>query len=75
MLEAPTGSAHYTNEYGRPNLTGFFRTHLTKIPVGDGNEQIRGFHKVCHPGRSLISISVLIANDGKPEMLAGGLGT
>ena len=45
MLEAPIGSAAYNNEYGRPCLCGYFRTLLTKLPVGKGKEEIRGYHK------------------------------
>ena len=55
MLEAPIGSANFNNEYGRPCLTGFFRTLLTKIPVGDGKDHVRGYHKVCLSRNSLVS--------------------
>lgn len=44
MLEAPIGSARFNNEFGRPNLTGTFRTLLTNAgestPTG-----YRGYHK------------------------------
>jgi len=40
MLEAPIGSARYNNEFGRPCLSGVFRTLLTA--EGDG---WRGYHK------------------------------
>ncbi|RDW71491.1 phosphoribosylformylglycinamidin [Coleophoma cylindrospora] len=40
MLEAPIGSARFNNEFGRPALTGCFRTLLADV---DGD--IRGFHK------------------------------
>ena len=46
MLEAPIGSSNFNNEYGRPCLIGYFRTLLTKMPIDDGKEQIRGYHKV-----------------------------
>ena len=49
MLEAPIGSADFNNEYGRPCLSGFFRTLLTKISVNSDNEDIRGYHKVPRP--------------------------
>ncbi|TKA29439.1 hypothetical protein B0A50_03451 [Salinomyces thailandicus] len=45
MLEAPIGSAAFNNEFGRPCTTGYFRTLTTKIPVADGKEEIRGYHK------------------------------
>lgn len=46
MLEAPLGSATFNNEFGRPCLTGYFRTLLTRLPIGDGQEELRGYHKV-----------------------------
>ena len=45
MLEAPLGSAAFNNEFGRPCTTGYFRTLLTRIPLGDGKQEIRGYHK------------------------------
>lgn len=41
MLEAPIGSARFNNEFGRPCLTGCFRTLLADVDDGD----IRGYHK------------------------------
>ncbi|MGD8324113.1 MAG: phosphoribosylformylglycinamidine synthase, partial [Gammaproteobacteria bacterium] len=40
MLEAPIGAAQFNNEFGRPNIAGYFRTCLLK----DGAEW-RGYHK------------------------------
>ena len=45
MLEAPIGSASFNNEFGRPCTTGYFRTLLTKVPVGQGRTEMRGYHK------------------------------
>jgi phosphoribosylformylglycinamidine synthase len=45
MLEAPIGSAAFNNEFGRPCTTGYFRTLTTKLPLPDGREEIRGYHK------------------------------
>ena len=45
MLEAPLGSAAFNNEFGRPCTTGYFRTLLTCLPLGDGQTELRGFHK------------------------------
>ncbi|KAK4542295.1 hypothetical protein LTR36_006948 [Oleoguttula mirabilis] len=45
MLEAPIGSAAFNNEFGRPCTTGYFRTLTTKVPLGDGKTEIRGYHK------------------------------
>lgn len=40
MLEAPLGASRFNNEFGRPNLTGFFRTFEMTV-----NDQRRGYHK------------------------------
>jgi phosphoribosylformylglycinamidine synthase len=40
MLEGPIGAAAFNNEFGRPNLTGYFRTY--EQSVGD---IVRGYHK------------------------------
>ncbi|KAJ5908611.1 phosphoribosylformylglycinamidine synthase [Penicillium taxi] len=45
MLEAPIGSAAYNNEFGRPITTGYFRTLLTEIDIGNGQKEVRGYHK------------------------------
>ena len=40
MLEAPIGAAQFNNEFGRPNITGYFRTCLLR-----NGDQWRGYHK------------------------------
>jgi len=45
MIEAPIGSAAFNNEFGRPCITGYFRTLTIEIPDGKGGAQIRGYHK------------------------------
>ena len=45
ILEAPLGSAAFNNEFGRPCTTGYFRTLLVSIPLGNGNTELRGYHK------------------------------
>lgn len=45
MLEAPIGSAAFNNEFGRPCTSGYFRTLLTQIDIGNGETEIRGYHK------------------------------
>ncbi|KAJ4481068.1 CobB/CobQ-like glutamine amidotransferase domain-containing protein [Lentinula aciculospora] len=58
MIEAPLGASAFNNEFGRPALTGYFRTFCEKVPANreNGNVQveIRGYHK--------------------PIMIAGGYG-
>jgi phosphoribosylformylglycinamidine synthase len=44
MLEAPIGSARF-NEFGRPYLTGCFRTLLADVDAGSDGHEIRGCHK------------------------------
>ncbi|MDR3393389.1 MAG: phosphoribosylformylglycinamidine synthase [Parasulfuritortus sp.] len=41
MLEGPIGAAAFNNEFGRPNITGYFRTFELATPDG----QVRGYHK------------------------------
>ena len=40
MLEAPIGAAQFNNEFGRPNLLGYFRTCLL-----NDDDSWRGYHK------------------------------
>ena len=40
MIEGPIGAAAFNNEFGRPNLLGYFRTFEQKV-----NGVVRGYHK------------------------------
>ena len=44
MLEGPIGGAAFNNEFGRPNLAGYFRTFEQPVPGTDG-AAFRGYHK------------------------------
>ncbi len=44
MLDGPLGAAAFNNEFGRPNLCGYFRTFEERVP-GPAGEEIRGYHK------------------------------
>lgn len=44
MLEAPLGSAAFNNEFGRPNLLGYFREYEQKVGLGE-QALLRGYHK------------------------------
>ena len=44
MLEGPIGAASFNNEFGRPNLGGYFRTYEAEVHGPDGKE-LRGYHK------------------------------
>ncbi len=40
MLEGPIGGASFNNEFGRPNLLGYFRTYEQRV-----EGRVRGYHK------------------------------
>ena len=44
MIEGPLGGAAFNNEFGRPALTGYFRTFEQSINTPRG-EEVRGYHK------------------------------
>ena len=44
MMDGPIGGAAFNNEFGRPNLTGYFRTYESHLP-GLADNEIRGYHK------------------------------
>ena len=45
MVEGPLGGAAFNNEFGRPNLTGYFRSFEQAVTRADGVEEVRGYHK------------------------------
>ncbi len=78
IIEAPIGAAAFNNEFGRPNICGYFRTFEQKLegvlygyhkPVmiagGVGNIDARHIHKRAVPEGSLI------IQLGGPAMLIG----
>jgi len=40
MIDGPLGAAAFNNEFGRPNLTGYFRTYEQEV-----EGEVRGYHK------------------------------
>jgi phosphoribosylformylglycinamidine synthase len=44
MIDGPLGGAAFNNEFGRPNLLGYFRTYEEKVNSHNG-EEVRGYHK------------------------------
>lgn len=44
MLDGPLGGAAFNNEFGRPALTGYFRTYEEQVDSHNGRE-LRGYHK------------------------------
>ncbi len=45
MIEGPLGAAAYNNEFGRPNLCGYFRTFEQAVEQPDGTSTVFGYHK------------------------------
>ena len=56
MLEGPIGGASFNNEFGRPNLCGYFRTYEQWVDGPSGRE-LRGYHKPIMLAGGLGSIS------------------
>ncbi|BAF61489.1 phosphoribosylformylglycinamidine synthase [Candidatus Vesicomyidisocius calyptogenae] len=79
ILEAPIGVASFNNEFGRPNILGYFRTFEQQMPNGD----IRGYHKPImlagglghiqrrHIKKGNIPVGSKIIVLGGPSMLIG----
>ncbi len=44
MIDGPLGGAAFNNEFGRPNLVGYFRTFEQSVKGANGTE-VRGYHK------------------------------
>ncbi len=44
MLEGPIGGAAFNNEFGRPNILGYFRSFEQEFD-GIGGKAVRGYHK------------------------------
>ncbi len=44
MLEGPIGAAAFNNEFGRPNIYGYFRTFEQHVESA-GRSPLRGYHK------------------------------
>src|SRR5882757_7800945 len=44
MIEGPIGAASFNNEFGRPAISGYFRTFEQHVR-GDDPNRVRGYHK------------------------------
>jgi phosphoribosylformylglycinamidine synthase len=78
MLEGPIGAASFNNEFGRPNLAGYFRT-FEEEAAGE----MRGYHKPImlaggvgniserHAFKSQFAPGTLLIQLGGPGMLIG----
>ncbi len=76
MIDAPLGAAAFNNEFGRPNLCGYFRTYEERVPDGNG-DAVRGYHKpiMLAGGCGLIRAEHVNKNEipaGTPIVVLGG---
>ena len=82
MIEGPIGGAAFNNEFGRPNLCGYFRTFEARMP-GLPEREIRGYHKPImiaggvgnvreeHATKIDVPVGAKIVVLGGPAMLIG----
>jgi phosphoribosylformylglycinamidine synthase len=78
MIDGPIGAASFNNEFGRPNLTGYFRTFEQEVAG-----EVRGYHKPImiaggvgniradHTHKHALSEGTLFIQLGGPGMLIG----
>ena len=78
MTDGPLGGAAYNNEFGRPNIAGYFRTFEL-----ESNNEVRGYHKPImlaggvgnisanHSLKSVIPAGAALIQLGGPAMLIG----
>jgi phosphoribosylformylglycinamidine synthase len=82
MLEGPIGGAAFNNEFGRPNLCGYFRSFELEAP-GLAGREVRGYHKPImiaggygnireqHVHKGHYSVGAKLIALGGPAMLIG----
>ncbi len=70
MVEGPLGGAAFNNEFGRPNLGGYFRVYEQEVGEG-AQQQRRGYHKPIMIAGGLGSINA--SQTKKVEFPAGTL--
>ena len=82
MNDGPIGGAAFNNEFGRPNIAGYFRT-FEQAAHGDLPNRVRGYHKPImiagglgnvrrkHVEKSEIPVGAKIIVLGGPAMLIG----
>ncbi len=78
MLDGPIGAASFNNEFGRPNIAGYFRTYEQQV-----GEVHRGYHKpimlaggvgnirATHTAKADLPPGALLIQLGGPGMLIG----
>jgi phosphoribosylformylglycinamidine synthase len=70
MIEGPLGGAAFNNEFGRPNLAGYFREYEQAV-TSDQDTVLRGYHKPIMIAGGLGSIDANLTK--KIEFPAGTL--
>ena len=82
MLDGPLGGAAFNNEFGRPNVVGYFRTFELTV-AGPQGKEVRGYHKPImvaggignvrpeHVLKAPISANAPVVVLGGPAMLIG----
>ena len=82
MLEGPIGAAAFNNEFGRPNICGYFRNFELR-GAGDPASRVRGYHKPImiaggvgnvrrdHVEKGEVPVGAKIVVLGGPAMLIG----
>lgn len=82
MLQGPIGGAAFNNEFGRPNLTGYFRAFEQSVATS-GGEEVRGYHKPImlagglgnirrdHVEKGDVEVGAKLVVLGGPAMLIG----
>ncbi len=83
MIDGPLGGAAYNNEFGRPNIAGYFRTLEIEAPAANGQTEVRGYHKPImlaggignisakHSKKNPIPPGAALIQLGGPAMLIG----
>ncbi len=78
MIDGPLGGAAFNNEFGRPNLAGYFRTFEENV-----NGEMRGYHKPImlaggvgsiaakHTHKHELPVGAVLIQLGGPGMLIG----
>jgi phosphoribosylformylglycinamidine synthase len=82
MVEGPIGAAAFNNEFGRPNILGYFRTFETELE-SSVRAALRGYHKPImiaggvgnvrrmHVEKSAVPANAKVVVLGGPAMLIG----
>ncbi|MDB5824513.1 MAG: purL [Herminiimonas sp.] len=78
MIDGPIGGAAFNNEFGRPNLAGYFRSYEQNV-----NGQVMGYHKpimiaggmgsisALHTSKNALPVGSLLVQLGGPGMRIG----